>query len=101
MDEVTVVVVAGFALAVVWAVGRSYWLQKEIEGRRRYVDIGATCAVAAGFALDGCADGPKEPHPSRTFTHTQHPDLFLQINSSGWYIRENLAAGLLPLPEPK
>jgi hypothetical protein len=100
MSGLNAVFTLGLLIAVFWIVfGERYWSLKQVEARRRYVDIGEKCAVAAGFVLDSVADAPEEPHPSRTFTHKLFSDLRLYIHINGWSIREALS-GLVPLPEP-
>jgi hypothetical protein len=100
MSGLNAVFVLGLLIAVFWIVfGERYWSLKKVEARRRFVDIGEKCALAAGFQLDRVADGPEEPHPSRTFNHKLFPDLHLYIHINGWSIQEALS-GLVPLPEP-
>jgi hypothetical protein len=96
----------GVILAIVlWSLGQWYWRQKQIEARRRYVDLGAQCAAAADFLLDTVSDGPEEPHPSRTFKHKFFPELVLYVHSNGWNIYEAgsglKSTGLKVVPEPE
>lgn len=98
----TVVAVALLIGLALMLVGERYRHHKQVETRRRYVDIAAKCAAAAGFVLHRYSDGFRGDgvHPSYTYTHPLHPGLALFIEGHGWRIRESLS-GLRMLPEPQ
>jgi hypothetical protein len=102
MSEFTGTSIAIIGLGLFYALAVLKWTyekHREIDRRRRYVDLGARFAEAAGFRLESYSDGAGGAHPSYTFWYGFHPHQFvLIITGDGWRAYE---PGHENKPEPK